>query len=167
MHTTWTTLPDTGARVLLDERGVPRILLLRQGDDHTQVKLEVEARHGWRTETETLTSHDNPRGWLLAVTWAGKLAVTCTYNEVQSAPVRGYGHHDLKCDVGRLTGMPGVSVVNQLSEEWRGHRRGTYVVWASHPGAVGFVVEVGVHSTLVRLALASLPRVENDSEAGG
>ena len=152
---TWTTLPNTGARVMLDERGVPRLLLLRETDNYADVDLEVEVVTGWRVECRSLTISDDPRGWFRAVEWAGQVAVPCTYDEVRAAPIHG-NHRDLKVDVGRLCGMAGVSVVHQLREDWNGHRRGDYLVWVSHPGALGIVREVGVEATLLRLVLAGL-----------
>lgn len=167
-HTTWTTLPDTGARMLLDERGVPRLLLLRETDNYSDVDLEVEVRTGWRIEAKSLTSSNDPRGWLRVVEWAGRLAEPCSYAELKMAPVFEYGGgREPEINACKLTGMAGVSIIHQLKDEWRGHRRGTYLAWASHPGVAGFIVRVGMESTLARLALASLPRVENDSEAGG
>lgn len=155
MSLTWTTLPNTGARVMLDDQGVPRILILRKGHNHIDVDLELEVVTGWRVECRSLTSSHADLGWFRAVEWAGRVAVPCTHTEVQAAPITGH-YHEPKAPVHRLCGMAGVSVVNQLREDWNGHRRGDYLVWASRPGALGVVREVGVDATLLRLVLAGL-----------
>jgi len=158
----WLTLPFSNALVLLTDDGRPalmRLPVVASADAYAlqeAVHLEVEAVTGWRVETRPLTGTDNPRGWWLVVEWVGRLAVPCDYDQVKQAPVDVYAP-DPKCECCKLTGMAGLSTVRRLAAEWRGHPAGSYLVWASHPGALGVVRGVGWESTLLRLAMDRLP----------
>ena len=156
---TWLTLPDTGTLLLLTDDGRPALMRLDPRDPYTGAQnaiLEIEVVTNWRVDTRTLTSADDRDGWWLLVEWVGRLAVPCTYAEFKTAPTHPYPSSPT-CDAGRLTGLAGVSVTNALAAEWRGHPAGSYLVWASHPGALGVVRRVGWESVLLRLAMDRLP----------
>lgn len=151
---TWITLPDTGAEVLFDDQH-PLMLHLTSGQDLAKVRLELEARHGWRVVTETLRGIDDPRGWLLAVEWCGRLAQACTYEEIRQADIEsGPWTKDQLCDVGfcGLVGLQAYFMVGQLRKPWKDHAAGTWVVWASHPHVVGVFYRVGLRRMASALA---------------
>ena len=149
--TTWVILPDTGLEVMFGPEGLPYLLRSMGSENDGAALLELEARHGWRVQTRTLTNHDSPRGWIRAVEWAGTLATSMTYDEIKSAPVADYTRMPDNAEVCKLTGMDGVSITNQLREEWRGHPAGTYIAWASHPGKMGTVRMVGMTKLILAL----------------
>jgi len=152
----WLTLPDSHALVLLTDDGRPALIRLPPDADSSAVLLEIEVVTGWRVETRTISGADDPRGWWLLVEWVGRLAVPCTYVELNTAAIlEHYGTP--QCQAARLTGQSGISVIRQLAAEWRGHPAGSYLVWASHPGALGVVRQVGWESTMLRLAMDRLP----------
>lgn len=148
----WHTLPDSGARALFTGDSLPLLWMPSPADEHNQSGLlELEARYGWRIQTTTLTNQDSPDGWLMAVDWCGTLAQPMGYDEIKRAPIQQYDREPEGVRFGHLTGMDGVSICHRLSGPWRGHPAGTWVVWRSHPGAVGFVYRVGGTQRAARL----------------